>query len=243
VIEASDEAHEWAALRQGDQPARERIFLRYSSFAAAIARSHHRRRSCGDLEMGEVKQLAYAGLLEAIDRFDPARGAPFRAYSAARIAGSISDGIARMSEMREQLSWRHRLRRDRLQSLGQDVAVTASTADAMAALAEIAMGLAVGFMLEGSGMVAGDGEADPGDARGYDSAEWTELVRRLKGELDSLCEREQTILRCHYLHDIAFDQIAVLIGVSKGRVSQLHRAALERLRKRMMMHGHFRLER
>jgi flagellar biosynthesis protein FlhA len=54
-------------------------------------------------------------------------------------------------------------------------------------------------------------------------------------------EREQTILRQHYVNSISFDQLAALLAISKGRVSQLHRAALSLLRKRLREHGHFRM--
>lgn len=40
---------------------------------------------------------------------------------------------------------------------------------------------------------------------------------------------------------MAFDQIARLNNLSKGRISQLHRSALDRLRKIMRQHGHLKL--
>jgi RNA polymerase sigma factor FliA len=39
------------------------------------------------------------------------------------------------------------------------------------------------------------------------------------------------VIHGHYLQEQPFDEIAVLMGVSKGRVSQLHRQALVRLRE------------
>jgi RNA polymerase sigma factor FliA len=45
------------------------------------------------------------------------------------------------------------------------------------------------------------------------------------------------------MEDVTFDQIAELLDLSKGRISQLHKAALMLLRKRMSGAGGFRLER
>ena len=43
--------------------------------------------------------------------------------------------------------------------------------------------------------------------------------------------------------DISIHQIGAVLGVTKGRVSQLHRSALTSIRKRMAGAGHFRLQR
>lgn len=39
----------------------------------------------------------------------------------------------------------------------------------------------------------------------------------------------------HYFNGVEFKHIAELLGVSKGRVSQLHRAALEKVRARLRL--------
>jgi RNA polymerase sigma factor FliA len=41
------------------------------------------------------------------------------------------------------------------------------------------------------------------------------------------------VLRQHYETGLSFAQIAELLGVTRGRISQLHRSAIERLRKRI----------
>jgi RNA polymerase sigma factor for flagellar operon FliA len=242
-----DEASLWRAHKtDGVLAAREKLFALHTRFARNIARRHHRERSRGDLDMTELFQLAYAGLLEALDRFDPTQGVPFRAFAAHRISGSISDGIAKMSEVHEQLSWHSRCRRERLRSLSPEDTRDLKTSEAMERAAEIAVGLALGFMLEGTGFVAN--EADPAQSyssrdTAYDSVAWNEMIDDLRAELAMLPEREQTILMQHYLNGMSFEQVASLFGISKGRVSQLHRVSLLSLRKRMIARGHFRLER
>ena len=99
-------------------------------------------------------------------------------------------------------------------------------------------------MLEGTGLFcAGDEEqarpAKPDSA--YESLAWKEIVAHLQSEMEALPERERTILRQHYVNGLSFEQLAELLKISKGRVSQLHRAALLLLRKRMRDHGHLRM--
>jgi RNA polymerase sigma factor FliA len=241
-----DEASLWADFkRRGSSTARERLFLRFVGFARNVARRLHREQSWGDLELTDLQQHAYTGLLEALDRYDPDLGTPFRAFAAHRISGSIRDGIAQTNEMREQISWRRRVRRERVRSLSEPDAETPATP--IEKLAEIATGLALGFMLEGTNLFIEDA-ADGGQpvhiaATAYDSVVWKETVARLHEELATLPEREQNILRWHYVDGLSFDQLALLLSLSKGRVSQLHRAALELLRKRLRERGYFRMTR
>ena len=52
-----------------------------------------------------------------------------------------------------------------------------------------------------------------------------------------------TWVRHHYMDGMSFDQIGALLGVTKGRISQLHRAAINLLRSRMINRDDFKLER
>jgi RNA polymerase sigma factor for flagellar operon FliA len=245
---AEQEAGLWErARREGLAIVREALFHFYAPFARGLARKAFRQRGRGDIEPADCDQLAYEALLEALARFDPDHGAPFPAFATPRIQGNIADGIARMTEIRGQLSWRHRMHRDRTRSLAPDR--DAFTADqALDALSEMALGLALGFMLEGTGLYADTAMEESGGGlstptfTAYDSLAWKELLKLLHGEMVSLDDREQAILQLHYVQGMAFDHIATLLGVSKGRISQLHRAALVRLRKRIGAKGHFRLE-
>jgi RNA polymerase sigma factor FliA len=244
--DTGDEALLWADFKhRGSSAARERLFSCFVGFARNVARRLHREQSWGDLELADLQQHAYTGLLEALDRYDPDLGTPFRAFAAHRISGSIRDGIARTNEMREQISWRRRVRRERVRSLSELQAEMPATR--IEKLAEIAAGLALGFMLEGTSLFVADG-ADGGQrtdvaATAYDSVVWNETVSRLHEELAALPAREQSILRQHYTDGLSFDQLASLLSISKGRVSQLHRAALELLRKRLRERGYFRVTR
>jgi RNA polymerase sigma factor for flagellar operon FliA len=242
---SDEERSLWTAFKNdGSTQARERLFEQYAGFATSIASRQTHEHIGGDVEFGDLRQLAYAGLLEALDRFDPTRGIPFRGFAAHRITGSIRDGVRRTSELREQISWRRRVRQDRLRSLAGDPSGDISLSEAMAELADIAVGLALGFMLEDTGFINTEEPASSSPRRptGYDSLTWKELVGRLQTELTRLPQREQTILHQHYLNGVAFDQLASLLAVSKGRVSQLHRNALVQLRKRLGAKGHLRLE-
>jgi RNA polymerase sigma factor for flagellar operon FliA len=236
------EAGLWRDWRErGSMRAREQLFALHAAFARQVARRHYLDGPGGDIEFQDLHQLACAGLLEAIDRYDPTHGVPFRGYAARRISGSVLDGIARTSEVREQISYRSRVRRERMRSIAAaPVPAAAPVADALGALVEAAVGLALGFMLEGTSLYRREGEAAQ-LPNAYESLAWKNMVARMMRELSGLPQREQAILRHHYLDGMAFDQIAGLLGLTKGRISQLHKTAIALLGKRLARAGDYTL--
>jgi RNA polymerase sigma factor FliA len=223
------EALLWRRLRFEEKPeAREPLFNRYQGLARSIAL---RLRPGGRAAAREdAEQWAYAGLLQAIDSFDPLRGSPFPAYARPRIAGSVRDGFARSGELEAQWSNRRRMARERLRSLKPDR--VGDPDDPIETLGAIAAGLAIGLMLEGTRMVAGDQSPDPAPSA-YDSLSWRQTQAALEREIGRLSAAESSVIRQHYLNGLAFAQIASLMGLSRGRISQLHSAALNKLRKRL----------
>jgi len=223
------EALLWSRLRFDKRDdAREPLFDRYAPFARKLAvrvRAHSQPENRSDAE-----QWAYSGLLQAIDAFDPLRGAPFPAFAKPRIIGSVRDGLSRLGEMAAQSSAERRRRQERLRSLKSRAAE--ADGDPVERLGTIAAGLAIGLMLEGSGMIGGEDCADPGPSP-YDSLAWRETQARLEVEIGRLPAPEATVLRQHYLHGLAFAQVADLMGLSRGRISQLHHSALAKLRLRL----------
>lgn len=238
-----DEEELWRALAGATrQKARERLFSTYEPFVRRVALRWFRRRGGREIDFGDVYQLACEGLLSAIDRFDVAHSPrAFRAYAGRGIEGCITSGMARMTELRDQRSTQARVRSERLRSLRAQQP-TDKAGEALDALAELAVGLALGFMLEDSGLPLAQADVPAPGPSAYESAAWAELVVRLEQALDTLPERERQILHHHYKLGVGFDALATMLGVSKGRISQLHRSALLCLRRRLGARGHFGIE-
>ena len=58
-----------------------------------------------------------------------------------------------------------------------------------------------------------------------------ELVERLAPLFDRLTERERQVLSLYYTEELNMSEIAEVLGITEGRVSQLRTQALGRLRK------------
>jgi RNA polymerase sigma factor for flagellar operon FliA len=91
-------------------------------------------------------------------------------------------------------------------------------------MVEVTVELALSFMLEDSGMLQRE-------ARDSTALHDQEVMRSLGIDItnlvDRLPERERLIIRYHYYHGMAFEELARLLDVTKGRVSQLHKRALQ----------------
>lgn len=220
----------WRAHAEHRDPeARQKLFEHYRAFAERLAVDQFRRRKRGNFEHGDVKQLAYEALIQAIERFDLGRGVPFEAFARARIIGHISNGLAQVSESAAQYRYRMRVERERLRSLGEGT--SKDRADPIAALSRLSATIALGLMLESERAL--DSIPDPAPSV-YESLALDELQRRVQETVDLLPEREAYVVRQHYRHGVSFQQIASVLEISRGRVSQIHRAALERLRSLLM---------
>lgn len=221
------EASLWRRARdEGDIRARADLFERYQPLALKIAAGEFARRRDMGVELAEIRQLALEGLLQALDRFDHRREVPFAGFARPRIRGSVMDGLAKSSESAAQYRFRQRTERDRLQSLAPDRG--GEEQSALAALGQLASLLAVGLMLEEGGRIDPDRTAsvEPG---AYDTLAWAQMQAHLAGQLDMLEEQERFVIRQHYLEDVRFSQIAEAMKLSRGRISQIHKAALRRL--------------
>jgi len=193
-----------------------------------LAAKAYARRTYPELEYPDYVQYASIGLIEAVDRFDNERGIAFEAFAAPRITGAILNGIEALSEKQVQVSARKRLVDERMRSM-RDVAPVPGDADSLFShLAEVAIGLAVGFMLEDTGMYHAD--AGPSIDITYQRVEMKQLRQRLLSLLDRLPANERKVIACHYLQRMSFSDISRMLGLSNGRISQIHKSALSKLR-------------
>lgn len=214
----------WERWREGREiAARNALILKYSPWARMVARDVYMRvHSLGDA-WHDCVQNALVGLLEAMDRFDPDRGIKFQTYARYRVRGAVFNGLRSLRESMAQGARAYDQTNavlDRVESF-EDGAVS----DSLDAFVATTVGLGLGFLLETKSF---PGREESRDA--YAELERGGLSAAVIEGLEKLREREQAILTMHYYHYMPFVDIASQLGVTKGRVSQLHKRALERLR-------------
>jgi RNA polymerase sigma factor for flagellar operon FliA len=225
-----EERELWARSRDGEEAARAGLVTRYVPYAKAIAAKLYARRPLNDVEFEDYQQFAMVGLLEAIDRYQTGRGARFTTFAMTRIRGAVLTGVERVTERRQQVAFRRRVMAERVSSMVKDDGTLRGEA-LLGELATVGVGVALGFILEGTGMVLRPEDGLPDNA--YTQLELRRAHRHLWVMAKELTPREREVLELHYRDSMRFEQIARTLKLTKGRVSQLHQQAVGRLRRLM----------
>ncbi|RQO63602.1 flagellar biosynthesis protein FliA [Paucibacter sp. KBW04] len=215
--------------------ARDSLVSHYSRLVRILAAKCYSHRVANELEFGDYFQFGMVGLLESIDRFDPAIGVKFETFAGHRIQGAILNGVESLSEVQKQVAVRRRVLKERQSSLALDTEDAALST--LEQLASLAIGLAIGFVLEDSSLYLEDSERAEAD-NSYGRIEMRQLCRRLSDCVAELGGNQQIVIYRHYFQNQSFDDIAGALQVSKGRVAQIHKSAIAELRR---LQGRYRL--
>lgn len=217
---AGDESDLWQRSGVGDRDAQEALLLRHLEWARGVARAVFMRVRGRTDDWQDYVQNATIGLLEAIRAFDPGRCTEFRHYARARVRGSVFNGLRALRAFGSGIAFADGL--EDLLDDGSDDPVD----QLVAAISGLAMGHALAIQAEWA--------MQPVRESPYESALRGQLGERLSRHLARLGESERKIIVLHYVQHVPFVRIAEMLGVTKGRVSQLHRQGMGRLRERMM---------
>lgn len=217
-----DESTLWQRYRCcGDREAHQLLFIRYSPWARGVARDVYRRIRVVQMEWADYAQNATVGLLEAISRYDSQRGVDFMAYAKPRVRGAVFNGLRVFIDETRSSDFVERRQRERFESLHLE-----GGGDLLDNLVDSISGLALGLLLDvnADADVFSQGEHVE---RGFERYQLGTLLER---EVARLPENEELVVRLHYYQHLPFVEIAGILGLSKGRISQIHKSALSRLR-------------
>ncbi|HWQ35097.1 MAG TPA: FliA/WhiG family RNA polymerase sigma factor [Blastocatellia bacterium] len=182
------------------------------------------------------------GLLEAVNRYDPARGVLFKTYAETRIRGAMLDSL-------RDLDWAPRALRHRARELELVTRELEQRLGRAAEEEEVAAALGVGIeeyhelLSDLRGLSVTDLETDdeeqmravPDDPALLPLAQYerTETRTRLAAAVDRLPERERQVIALYYHEELTMKEVGAVLGLTESRVSQLHTQAVIRLRSAM----------
>lgn len=201
------------------------------------------------VDEGDLMGYGVFGLLDAIERFDQARGVKFETYATLRIRGAMIDGLRTMDWVPH--SARQRVKHVQ-EAFTQVEAAQGRPADTeeVAAYLEMDVRELEGVIQQGQIMnlasldelSAGDeGESlsplgmlkDPQAQEAYKEIEIEEQHRILADSVEKLPEKEQLVIALYYQEELTLKEIAAVMKLSESRISQLHSQAILRLRGRL----------
>ncbi|MGH9149809.1 MAG: RNA polymerase sigma factor WhiG [Acidimicrobiales bacterium] len=239
----------WAEFKAtGAQSARDRLIVHYAPLVKYVAS----RVSVGlpqNIEQADLISDGVFGLIDAIEKFDPARNNKFETYAIMRIKGAIIDELRARDWVPRSVRAKARAVEKAYAKLEaellrtpSDVEVAAemsiSEPELMAVYRQISI---VGLMAldemfaggeRGESTTLGDTIPDrhPGPSVTYEVEEMKQILARA---INRLGDREKIVLTLYYYEGLTLAEIGDILKVTESRVCQIHTKAVLQLRARM----------
>ncbi|WP_024288825.1 RNA polymerase sigma factor WhiG [Cellulomonas sp. KRMCY2] len=248
MADAVDVVSIWAVFKEsGDRAARERLILHYAPLVTMVAG----RVGAGlpsSVEQADLVSYGMFGLIDAIEKYETDRAVKFETYASSRIRGAIIDEL-------RAIDWIPRSVRTKARAVDRAFADLEGELRRAPSESEVADRLEIGVgelravftqlstvnvaaldELLGAGSERGDSLSlldtleDPGavDPAGNVEAQETKIL--LARAIERLGEREKIVLVLYYYEGMTLAEIGRVLGVTESRISQMHTAAMLRLR-------------
>ena len=230
---------------------RDRLILHYSPLVKFVAG----RVAVGlphNVEQADLVSYGIFGLMDAIDKYDPARGYKFETYAMSRIKGAIIDELRTIDWVPRSVRAKARAIERAYAKLEGELHRTPEEHEVVAELEmtreQFAQTLSqislVGIvpldeLLSGSDSDGGgqstladtiaDGTDDPVEAY-----EVQEIKHILAEAIQGMPERERLVLNLYYYNGLTLAEIGEVLGVTESRVCQIHTKGILQLRSRLL---------
>ncbi len=198
------------------------------------------------VEIDDLISSGVLGLIDAVEKFDPAKSNNFRSYAEIRIRGAILDELRhldwvprsvrkRATEIEETFARLERetdgpvTEEDVAQELGLTLEAFHSLVDRVKPMTVVSFeDLNVGGSSEPRNVLSclrDDNAPDP-----HVLMMLARLRDGLEEALDELPERQRLVLSLYYFDDLNLKEIGRILGVTESRISQIHSLAVLQLR-------------
>ena len=194
------------------------------------------------LEKGDLLQFGIMGLLDAAERFDPARGVQFSTYAVSRIRGAIQDALRKIDWIPRSVRRKARATDALTQKVAEQDRSGASMEEVMqrlqiseeeylevlerATTANIETSVPMEENLDAVASLATEEDADPAELAAKQQAR--ELLIEA---IEHLPERDRLVVTLYYYEELTFKEIGQVLKLSESRVFQIHADVLKGLRE------------
>jgi RNA polymerase sigma factor for flagellar operon FliA len=205
-----------------------------------------RERLPKNVDIEDLVQAGVIGLIDACRHYDSSKDAQFSTFAKFRIRGAILDSL-------RMLDWGSRTLRRKGRAITASIAQLESKLGRQPMEEEIAAELAMSVdelqntltQLDGLYLVGQrsdpsrdssesydliESAASTGDDNPFDICLQGERKAQLTEAVSRMSEREQLILSLYYKEELTMKEISLVVGIVVSRVSQIHAAAMVKLR-------------
>lgn len=210
----------------------------------------------GSFSFEDIVSFGIEGLIDAIEKYHPSKGAKFESYALMRIRGSIIDKIRSSDWLPRSLRKKIKETKIATERLKQQIGrapTSKEVADVLGMDEEkmleiMSSDLSVNSIYDKKG--TGDDSVeiidtieDENSSKPEEELERSDAKRELENALKKLPERERTLLVFYYHENMTLKEIGEAINVSESRVCQLHAQAIMKLRNILSQNRSERLSR
>jgi len=230
-----------------DPGERDRLLMEQLPQVRYIARRIHNRLP-PHVQLEDLVHAGVLGLIEALHKYDPSKNVELKSYAKYRIQGAILDSLRDLDwsprplrKKARQLEQAHQRLRGRLGRSATEPELAAELGIDLGELHRLLgdlRGLDLGSLQEESSdsgqnrdvftHYPGTSQEDP-----YNLYLRTEMKELLALVISELPPRERQVLALYYYEELTMKEVGAVLGVGEARVSQIHSAALVRLRAQM----------
>lgn len=191
----------------------------------------------------DIVSFGIEGLIDAIEKYHPSKGAKFESYALMRIRGAIIDKIRSNDWLPRSLRKKIKEIKIATERLKQQIGrapTSKEVADVLGMNEEkmleiMSSDLSVNSIYDKKGSGEDSVEIidtieDENSSKPEDELERIDAKRELENALKKLPERERTLLVFYYHENMTLKEIGEAINVSESRVCQLHAQAIMKLR-------------
>ena len=230
--------------RHGDRNAREELILRYTPLVKyVVGRLPIALPAAMDRE--DLINCGVIGLIEAVDRFQPARGVKFETYAIARIRGQILDTLRHLNVLPRSTHRQARQIESAIAELSQLLGRIPEDSEVADHLGITLDDYRSRLMTSSVAMISLDEPTRSSDGESldlHDCVEDTsmpspseyvdrqESIDQMVSAIQNLPERERLMISLYYQDRLTMKEIGAVLGISESRVCQLHTKALLTLR-------------
>ncbi len=226
-----------------ERPNYDELMTEYAPFVKRIA-YHMISRLPSNVQLEDMIQAGMIGLFDALKGYDMSKGASFETYARIRIQGSMIDEVRRCDWTPRSVYKKSRQISEAIRAVEKEQGRDAKDSE-VAEVLELSLDEYHNLVKDAAGCqllsyediaLAGgsNDEYQSGDFNGpYKHIQEENFKCGLVDKISNLPEREKLVISLYYDEEFNLREIGEILGITEGRVCQIHGQALVRLRARM----------
>ena len=224
---------------------REKIIIEYAPLVKLVAGRLSMYLGY-NVEYEDLVSYGIFGLIDAIDKYDFNKNVKFETYASLRIRGAILDQIRKMDWIPRSVRQKQKKIESAMSKLeteygraatdeeiARELDISTEELDTWNGQAKVSNIVSLEDFIEQGREIKMDASHNSQFEQPERVVEKAELARMLEKALDTLTEKEKSVVLFYYYEDLSLKEISRVLEVSESRVSQLHTKAIQKMKKHL----------